>query len=48
VRLLDASTGLGVGHRIAVGVRPTAIVTDDRGAWVLDSATERLYRVFPP
>jgi hypothetical protein len=48
VRLLDAATGLGMGHRIAVGVRPTAIVTDGRGAWVLDSATERLYRVFPP
>jgi streptogramin lyase len=48
VRLLDASTGLGAGRRTAVGTRPTAIATDDRGAWVLDSATYRLYRVFPP
>ena len=48
VRLLDPATGLGVGHRVAVGTRPTAIVTDGRGAWVLDSATDRLYRVFPP
>jgi hypothetical protein len=48
VRLLDASTGIGIGHRAAVGTRPTAIVTDGRGAWVLDSATERLYRVILP
>jgi hypothetical protein len=48
VRLLDAANGLGIGHRVAVGARPTAIVTDGRGAWVLDSATERLFRVFPP
>lgn len=48
VRLLDASTGFGLGHRAAVGTRPTAIVTDGHGAWVLDSATERLYRVFLP
>jgi hypothetical protein len=48
VRLLDAATGLAIGHRATVGERPTAIVTDGRGAWVLDSATDRLYRVFPP
>jgi len=28
VRLLDASTGLALGNRRSVGVRPTAIVTD--------------------
>jgi hypothetical protein len=48
VRLLDPTSGLGVGQRVKVGARPTAIATDGRGAWVFDSATNRLYRVFPP
>jgi hypothetical protein len=47
VRLLDAATGLPLGRRIAVGGHPTAIVTDGRAAWVLDSAAHRLVRVFP-
>jgi hypothetical protein len=47
VRLLDAATGLPAGARIAVGGRPTALVTDGRAAWVLDSAADRLVRVLP-
>ncbi len=47
VRLLDASDGLPAGHRIVVGGRPTALATDGRSAWVLDSAADRLIRVFP-
>jgi hypothetical protein len=47
VRLLDASDGLPTGHRIVVGGRPTALATDGRSAWVLDSAADRLIRVFP-
>lgn len=47
VRLLDASTGLAVGNRTAVGGRPTAIVTDGRAAWVFDAASNRLVHVFP-
>jgi hypothetical protein len=47
VRLLDAATGLPAGARIAVGGRPTALVTDGRAAWVLDSAAHRLVRVLP-
>ena len=39
VRLLDAATGLAAGRRIVVGGRPTAIVTDGRSAWVLDSGS---------
>ena len=45
VRLLDPVTGLPIGHRIAVGGDPTAIVTDGRSAWVFDSATTRLIRI---
>jgi hypothetical protein len=30
-----------------VGGRPTAIVTDGRAAWVFDSGSDRLVRVFP-
>jgi hypothetical protein len=47
VRLLDAATGLPLGRRIVVGGHPTALVTDGRAAWVLDSAAHRLVRVFP-
>ena len=47
VRLLDAATGLPLGRRIVVGGHPTAVVTDGRAAWVLDSAANRLIRVFP-
>ncbi len=47
VRLLDAATGLAAGRRIVVGGHPTAIVTDGRSAWVLDSGSDRLLRVFP-
>ena len=45
VRLLDATSGLPVGRRIAVGGDPTAIVTDGSSAWVFDSATTRLIRI---
>ena len=41
------ATGLAAGRRIVVGGRPTAIVTDGRAAWVLDSGSDRLVRVFP-
>jgi hypothetical protein len=47
VRLLDPASGLPAGRRIVVGGRPTAIATDGRSAWVLDSAADRLIRVFP-
>jgi sugar lactone lactonase YvrE len=47
VRLLNPSTGLAAGRRIVIGGRPTAIVTDGRAAWVLDSAADRLMRVAP-
>jgi hypothetical protein len=47
VRLLDAASGLPLGRRIVVGGHPTAVVTDGRAAWVLDSAANRLIRVFP-
>ena len=47
VRLLDAATGLPLDRRIVVGGHPTAVVTDGRAAWVLDSAANRLIRVFP-
>jgi hypothetical protein len=47
VRLLDGTTGLAVGNRVVVGGRPTAIVTDGRAAWVFDSRSDRLVRVFP-
>jgi hypothetical protein len=47
VRMLDAATGLAAGPRIVVGGRPTAIVTDGRSAWVLDSDANRLVRVSP-
>ncbi|MFL5869595.1 MAG: hypothetical protein ACJ75R_00810 [Solirubrobacterales bacterium] len=47
VRLLDAATGLAAGPRIVVGGRPTAIVTDGRSAWVLDSDANRLLRLSP-
>ncbi len=47
VRLLDAATGLAAGNRTVVGGRPTAIVTDGHAAWVLDSGSNRLVRVFP-
>jgi hypothetical protein len=47
VRLLDAATGLAAGPRIVVGGRPTAIVTDGRSVWVLDSDANRLLRVSP-
>jgi len=47
VRLLDGATGLAAGNRIVVGGRPTAIVTDGRAAWVFDSDSDRLVRVFP-
>ena len=47
VRLLDATDGLPAGRRIVVGGRPTALATDGRSAWVLDSAASRLIRVFP-
>ena len=47
VRLLDATTGLAAGNRTVVGGRPTAIVTDGRAAWVFDSGSNRLVRVFP-
>jgi sugar lactone lactonase YvrE len=47
VRLLNPSTGLAAGRRIVIGGRPTAIVTDGRAAWVLDSAADRLMRAAP-
>ncbi|HEX3330647.1 MAG TPA: hypothetical protein VHS27_12050 [Gaiellales bacterium] len=47
VRLLDGATGLAAGNRVVVGGRPTAIVTDGRAAWVFDSGSDRLVRVFP-
>jgi sugar lactone lactonase YvrE len=47
VRLLDGATGLAAGKRVVVGGRPTAIVTDGRAAWVFDSGSDRLVRVFP-
>jgi sugar lactone lactonase YvrE len=47
VRLLDGTTGLAVGNRVVVGGRPTAVVTDGRAAWVFDSRSDRLVRVFP-
>jgi len=47
VRMLDGATGLAAGNRVVVGGRPTAIVTDGRAAWVFDSASDRLVRVFP-
>jgi len=45
--MLDGATGLAAGNRVVVGGRPTAIVTDGRAAWVFDSASDRLVRVFP-
>ena len=48
VRVLDGATGLAAGNRVVVGGRPAAIVTDGRAAWVFDSRSNRLVRVFPP
>jgi streptogramin lyase len=47
VRLLDGATGLAVGRRIAIDGTPSAIATDAKGAWVLDSRSGRLTRVLP-